>query len=242
MKNKFKTSYWVSTPQEEGIGGYAPVPPETPEQSSEVFSNKNKKYLKIIETAKELFYKYGIKKVTIEEICTKANVSKMTFYKHFENKNELVKSLLKTVFEESLDEFNYIINKEIPFSEKIKDIILLKLKKSEEYSNEFIQDLLDEKNKDLLIFMTKLNEESVAMDNFINLGKKEGFIRSELNIELIKVFQNKIIDLFNDETFKLLIPDAHKRIEELMKFMLYGMTEQMDYKEPEVLLPSIFPL
>ncbi|MFN8674383.1 MAG: class I SAM-dependent methyltransferase [Candidatus Sericytochromatia bacterium] len=39
--NKFKTSYGVSTPQEEGSGGSAPLPPETPEQSSEVFSNKN---------------------------------------------------------------------------------------------------------------------------------------------------------------------------------------------------------
>ncbi|MFN8672558.1 MAG: tetratricopeptide repeat protein [Candidatus Sericytochromatia bacterium] len=40
--NEFKTSYGVSTPQEEVSGGRAPVPPETPEQSSEVFSNKNK--------------------------------------------------------------------------------------------------------------------------------------------------------------------------------------------------------
>ncbi|MFN8672409.1 MAG: hypothetical protein U0457_10085 [Candidatus Sericytochromatia bacterium] len=40
--NQFKTSYGVSTPQEEVSGGRAPVPPETPEQNSEVFSNKNK--------------------------------------------------------------------------------------------------------------------------------------------------------------------------------------------------------
>ncbi|MFN8670759.1 MAG: NFACT family protein [Candidatus Sericytochromatia bacterium] len=40
LKNKFKTSYGVSTPQKEGIEGSAPVPPKTPEQSSEVFSNK----------------------------------------------------------------------------------------------------------------------------------------------------------------------------------------------------------
>ncbi|MFN8673526.1 MAG: O-antigen ligase family protein [Candidatus Sericytochromatia bacterium] len=41
FKNKFKTSYGVSTTQEEGVGGYAPVTPETPERSSEVFSNNN---------------------------------------------------------------------------------------------------------------------------------------------------------------------------------------------------------
>ncbi|MFN8673053.1 MAG: hypothetical protein U0457_13360 [Candidatus Sericytochromatia bacterium] len=42
--NEFKTAYGVSTTQEEGIEGSAPVPPETPEQSSEVFSNKNKNF------------------------------------------------------------------------------------------------------------------------------------------------------------------------------------------------------
>ncbi|MFN8673442.1 MAG: peptidoglycan editing factor PgeF [Candidatus Sericytochromatia bacterium] len=40
--NEFKTSYGVSTPQEEGSGGSAPFNPETPEQSSEVLSNNNK--------------------------------------------------------------------------------------------------------------------------------------------------------------------------------------------------------
>ncbi|MFN8670821.1 MAG: erythromycin esterase family protein [Candidatus Sericytochromatia bacterium] len=42
-QNEFKTSCGVSTPKEEGLGGATPVPPETPEHSSEVFSNKNKK-------------------------------------------------------------------------------------------------------------------------------------------------------------------------------------------------------
>ncbi|MFN8671597.1 MAG: hypothetical protein U0457_05850 [Candidatus Sericytochromatia bacterium] len=41
-ENEFKTSYGVSTPQEEGSGGSAPVTLETLEQSSEVFSNNNK--------------------------------------------------------------------------------------------------------------------------------------------------------------------------------------------------------
>ncbi|MFN8672491.1 MAG: pyridoxal-phosphate dependent enzyme [Candidatus Sericytochromatia bacterium] len=57
--NEFKTSYGVSTPQEEGSGGSAPVPPETPEQSSEVFSNKNKKLqLKIAENDIEVLESY----------------------------------------------------------------------------------------------------------------------------------------------------------------------------------------
>ncbi|MFN8670895.1 MAG: hypothetical protein U0457_02285 [Candidatus Sericytochromatia bacterium] len=54
-KNEFKTSYGVSTPQEEGLVGGAPVPPETTEQSSKVFSNKNK-----LSIGTPLDIKYGL--------------------------------------------------------------------------------------------------------------------------------------------------------------------------------------
>ena len=40
----------------------------------------------ILKTGKELFWKYGFKLVTIEEICKEAGVSKMTYYKYFTNK------------------------------------------------------------------------------------------------------------------------------------------------------------
>jgi AcrR family transcriptional regulator len=49
----------------------------------------NKKYQDLLNTARELFFKHGTKRVTIEEICEKADVSKMTFYKFFRNKEDL---------------------------------------------------------------------------------------------------------------------------------------------------------
>ena len=43
----------------------------------------------LFEAAHELFYRYGIKKATVEDICSRANVSKMTFYRNFKDKNEM---------------------------------------------------------------------------------------------------------------------------------------------------------
>ncbi len=54
----------------------------------------NPKYNQIIETASELFVRFGIKRVTVEEICKTSGVSKMTFYKFFRNKNEVVEKIL----------------------------------------------------------------------------------------------------------------------------------------------------
>jgi len=50
----------------------------------------NPKRQKILHTGKELFWKFGFKRVTIEELCKEAGISKMTYYKYFTNKMDLV--------------------------------------------------------------------------------------------------------------------------------------------------------
>jgi AcrR family transcriptional regulator len=41
----------------------------------------NLKLARIASTAEKLFMKFGIRRVSVEEICREASVSKMTFYK-----------------------------------------------------------------------------------------------------------------------------------------------------------------
>lgn len=50
--------------------------------------SQNIKQQFILSAGKELFWKHGVKRVTVEEICVQASVSKMTFYKFFMNKRE----------------------------------------------------------------------------------------------------------------------------------------------------------
>jgi len=49
---------------------------------------------KILKTASDLFLKYGLRSVTIDDICNELHISKKTFYAHFKQKEELVESLL----------------------------------------------------------------------------------------------------------------------------------------------------
>jgi len=62
----------------------------------------NIKQEQILSTGKELFWKYGFKRVTIEEICREAKVSKMTFYKYFPNKSKLAIVILDSIFDEGI--------------------------------------------------------------------------------------------------------------------------------------------
>lgn len=50
---------------------------------------------RILEVASQLFYQSGIRAVGIDTIIAKADVAKMTFYKHFKTKDMLIVEFLK---------------------------------------------------------------------------------------------------------------------------------------------------
>ena len=60
-----------------------------------------KKQQAIIETAETLFQRFGFKRVTVNEICQESGVSKMTFYKYYKNKTDLIKFLLSMWIEDA---------------------------------------------------------------------------------------------------------------------------------------------
>ena len=48
----------------------------------------------LVKQARELFWKHGIKRITVEEICSEAGISKMTFYRNFKNKVEIAERVV----------------------------------------------------------------------------------------------------------------------------------------------------
>ena len=47
------------------------------------------KHEQLLQTAAGLFRQHGIRRVSVEEICRRAGISKATFYKHYANRGEL---------------------------------------------------------------------------------------------------------------------------------------------------------
>lgn len=77
---------------------------------------------KILEGAKELFFMYGLKRVTVDDICRHIGMSKKTLYLFFKNKEELIECLLEKNINENKKEFEHIFKKS---NNSIQEIILL---------------------------------------------------------------------------------------------------------------------
>ena len=64
-----------------------------------IIRNEMKNNIKelIIEKAKDLFFSYGLKSVSMDDIAKKAGVSKRTIYEFIEDKNELVNEIVQNL-------------------------------------------------------------------------------------------------------------------------------------------------
>ena len=55
----------------------------------------DEKKLEILERASAVYMKFGIKSVTMDDLARELSVSKKTIYKYFNDKNDLVKSIIE---------------------------------------------------------------------------------------------------------------------------------------------------
>ena len=56
----------------------------------------------LLAAAKRLFWKHGIKRVSVEDISSEAGLSKMTFYRNFANKEAIAFELLRSLTEQGM--------------------------------------------------------------------------------------------------------------------------------------------
>lgn len=185
---------------------------------------KNKKYNSILKTAKTLFWKHGIRRVTIEEICKEASVSKMTFYKFFPNKIDLAKTILDNLIESSMVKFKNIIDSELPFSKKLKEMFLLKIEGMDNFSMEFIHDIYSNPETGLREYMEEQQQKSQNITiNFFKNAQAKGFIRSDVKIDFMLAFSNQIIEMMKDKQLMAQYTQPQDFIIESMNVLFYGI-------------------
>lgn len=189
---------------------------------------ENKKYQDILITAIDLFKRYGMKRVSIEEICQKGKVSKVTFYKHFKNKNELIKLIFKTWFDEAYEEMEKIDSEKIPFPQKLKRIFHIKEKIIENMSPEFINEYQN-LSPDILTFFEQ--EKQYSYEKFLHYLKKwqqEGHIRKNIKPEFIIAAMQSLDYFIKIEPLPKLYDQYIHYVEEIFNFFFYGiLTERL---------------
>jgi AcrR family transcriptional regulator len=177
-----------------------------------------KKQRQILVTAEELFYKYGIKRVTVEEICREANVSKMTFYKYFTNKITLAQYIWQTKIEGAISKLNEIDALEVPFPEKMERVFEFTKQMTAKMDNEFVKDFI-------ALELDHLGQDKLMqhMLQIVRNAQQRGEIRPEIRPEFLLAMHDKTHELLHDEKLFKLYPDYTAFNREMYDFFCYGM-------------------
>jgi AcrR family transcriptional regulator len=184
----------------------------------------NPKFISIVSKAKELFWKHGIRRVSIEEICKEAGVSKMTFYKFFKNKSSLVISIFETLTRSQMQIYRDFWESDCSMEEKVQKTIELKLENSENVSMEFIHDILKSGDKELLEYFNQRSHEALDMVRYdYRDAQEKGLIRQDLSIGFIMYMMNHIGEMMVDEKLASQYTDGAAMLRDLLEFFFYGI-------------------
>lgn len=190
---------------------------------------KNKKYQLIIETARDLFLRYGIKRVTVEEICETAGVSKMTFYKHFNNKLDLALFILNRECEEGINRYKRIMDQDVPYSEKAKEIIQMKLQISDDISQEMLKDLAASSYPEVAELIQKRTQENLKLIlHGMIAAQKKGEIRSDINPHFIIYILGRMREMAGDEQVLSMYESTRALASEFINFFFYGILSRKE--------------
>lgn len=178
----------------------------------------------IYEAAKALFWKHGIRKTSVEEICREADVSKMTFYRHFDNKLKVAELILEGFHMAGYDGFEKIMETDEKFSVKMRRLIELKHQMSQDISLEFVRDVFEDSDSDLAKAMEhhRKKSETQILKHF-QQAQKDGWIRKDLNLQIMLGLMRQLSSQLSSEIFMGQFENTSEAIVELTKFFVYGI-------------------
>ncbi|WP_458461388.1 TetR/AcrR family transcriptional regulator [Paenibacillus sp.] len=138
---------------------------------------RNKHRDDLIAAGKELFLKYGLLQVKIKDVCTKAELSRVTFYKHFQSMDELLLTIQMQLIEHLTDEVSRASTKDLNGREQLTVMLNAWVVFAQDHPDyiRFIQ--LFDINYEMYDFSPELREE---YDQFNQNGKENHFLMDAL--------------------------------------------------------------
>ena len=149
---------------------------------------------KILKTSGELFFKFGIRSVSIDDICNELHISKKTFYTVFKQKDELIVELLDAMRQKKEKAYPLVLAPSV----NVLDLLMQSFKTLRQHSMEkhlafgfdlekFYPELWHERQ----VMLKEMDLKYMAQ--MLRTGIEQGMYREDLNIEATAVLLANLI-------------------------------------------------
>ncbi|MBU1371050.1 MAG: TetR/AcrR family transcriptional regulator [Bacteroidetes bacterium] len=179
----------------------------------------------ILQQATEIFGRYGIKSVTMDELARQMGLSKKTLYHYFTDKNDLVEKALNTVLEQNQCNLKDITLKNLNAIESMFELY--------HYVNAMVIAHNPALDFDLKRYYPQLYKkvQEVRREHTFNMmienlrkGKAEGYYRKDINEEVLAKLSMLRIEYFMHSDL-ITAEELHSKqfFTEVFKYHLFGI-------------------
>jgi TetR/AcrR family transcriptional regulator, cholesterol catabolism regulator len=182
----------------------------------------------IIQRSENLFFRYGIRSVTMDDIARELGISKKTLYQFFENKNQLLTDMMTEHNNENRDTIVEIQKNAADALDEIQRVTQHVLGELARLSPALMFDLQK--------YYTELwaNVQTISMQHILahvrhNLerGIEEGLYRPDLNVDVIsKLYVSKVYCVIDESIFPQSEYDKKELFLEYIRYHLYGILSE----------------
>ncbi|MDX9804958.1 MAG: TetR/AcrR family transcriptional regulator [bacterium] len=177
----------------------------------------------VVNEAKKLFFVYGFKKVSMDEIAAACKMSKKTIYQLYSSKDELIRECVSRITTAKVSEIHKILDS--------SPLICGGLKGMFEIFSSINQDVSEAMMRDMSYFPDIWNmiEEKrmtvfARMGDIIEQGKIDGSIQPELNVDLfLRIFMGILQRFANPAMFAELNLRPSEFIEQMKMVVFEGI-------------------
>jgi len=152
----------------------------------------------IVRTTSNLFQQYGVRSVSIDDVCKKLQISKKTFYIYFQQKEDLVDAVLTYLDKIHLEKFSKLLQNKNAIEAFL--VILREIKKNVDTEPKLMWHDI-EKYYPKVYERNELKKRDFMIKGFeanLKQGIEEGYYREDLDVELISLFTStQLRSLFN---------------------------------------------
>lgn len=172
---------------------------------------------KIQKGAEDLFMRYGVRSISMDDIARHLAVSKKTLYQHFADKEDIVTMTCKAHLDRNALEFQSVRNTAKNALEELAQLSVCLKRNMQDMNPSLLFDLQKYHPKAWSVWLNHKNKfirESVVRN--LKQGIEEGYFRPELDPEVIAAVRLEMVHLaFNEEIFpreRFKLPDVQMQI------------------------------
>ncbi|MFY9310553.1 MAG: TetR/AcrR family transcriptional regulator [Bacteroidia bacterium] len=187
---------------------------------------------RILKGAEELFFKYGIKSITMDDIAKHLGISKKTIYQFYSDKNEVVETLMSSLTKTNECVFQKIADDSANVIEEVFEMMKHMGALFSQMNPNLFYDL-QKYHPDSWKLFNKFKEDFIErmVEDSVKRGVAQGLVRADINTKIIARLRMEEVEMgFNPQVFP---PDKFKIIDvqlALLDHFLHGICTLKGHK------------